>query len=47
MAGPVAGAALHGADAGDELPEPERLDHVVVGADLEQQDPVELVASGR
>ena len=37
----------HGADARDELAEPERLHHVVVGTELEQQHPVELVAARR
>ena len=41
------GAAEHGPDAGDELARAERLDHVVVGAELEAGDPVDLVAAGR
>ena len=41
------GAAGHGPDAGDQLPEAERLDEVVVGAELEAEDPVDLVAPGR
>ena len=40
-------AAEHGADPGDELARAERLDHVVVGAELEAGDPVDLVAAGR
>ena len=40
------GAALHRADAGDELAEPERLHDVVVGADLQEPDAVELVLAG-
>ena len=39
-----AGAAQHGPHAGHELAETERLDDVVVGPELEQQDPVDLVA---
>ena len=39
-------AADGGADAGDELAHRERLDQVVVGADLERADPVALGAAG-
>ena len=38
----AAGAAQHGADAGDHLGAAERLDHVIVGAELEADDPVGL-----
>jgi hypothetical protein len=41
------GAAQHGPDARDELAEPERLDHVVVGAELEQGDAVDLFTARR
>jgi hypothetical protein len=37
------GPTLHGANPRDELTEPERLHHVVVGADLQEPDAVELV----
>ena len=40
-------AAHHRPDASDELTEPERLDHVVVGAELEADDPIELLAACR
>ena len=43
--GLVAGAAQDGADACEELAEPERLDHVVVGAEFEQDHTVDLVAA--
>ena len=39
-------AAQHGADAGDDLGAAERLDHVVVGAELEADDAVGLRAAG-
>ena len=39
------GAPQHGADAGRELARRERLRHVVVGAELEPDDPVGLLAS--
>ena len=44
--GVALGAAQHGADAGDHLGRAERLDHVVVGAQLEAHDAVELAAAG-
>ena len=34
---------MHGPDARDELAETERLDDIVVGTELEQRHPVELV----
>ena len=37
--------ARDGADAGDQLAQPERLDDVVVGAELEPDDPVGLLAA--
>ena len=37
----------HGADARQQLAELERLDHIVVGADLQAHDPVDRVAHGR
>ena len=40
-----AGPPPHGADARDQLPEPERLHDVVVGAELEQEHAIELVAA--
>ena len=40
------GAAQDGADAGDHLGAAERLDHVVVGAELEADDAVGLGAAG-
>ena len=40
----VAGAAQHGADAGQQLPRVERLRHVVVGAEFQADDPVGLLA---
>ena len=40
-------SAEHGSDAGGELAWRERLGHVVVGAELEADDPVGLVAAGR
>jgi hypothetical protein len=40
------GPAQHAADAGDQLAGAERLDHVVVGAQLQADDPVRLVALG-
>ena len=36
----------HGADAGDQLAQAERLDHVVVGSQLEADDAVCLLALG-
>ena len=45
-AGGALGPPEHGPDAGDELLGAERLDHVVVGAELEARDPVRLVAAG-
>ena len=44
--GGVLGPAEDGPDAGDELLRAERLDHVVVGAELEAGHPVGLVAAG-
>ena len=44
--GALAGAAQHGADAGDELGHAERLHQVVVGAELEADDAVGLEAAG-
>ena len=44
--GALAGAAQHRADAGDELGHAERLDQVVVGAELEADDAVGLKAAG-
>ena len=41
----LAGPSQDGADARQELAEPERLDHVVVGAELEQDHAVDLVAA--
>ena len=41
------GAPRHGVDAGDQLAQAERLDDVVVGAELEADDPVDLLARGR
>ncbi len=40
------GAAQVGADAGEQLGEPERLDQVVVGAGVEAGDDVELLVAG-
>ena len=40
------GAAQHRSDACDHLAGAERLDHVVVGAQLEADDPVRLLAAG-
>jgi hypothetical protein len=40
------GATDHRADAGHQLAEPERLDHVVVGAQLQADDPVDLLGAG-
>ena len=40
----VAARRVHGADARDELAEAERLDDVVVGAELEADDAVDLLA---
>ena len=39
-------AAQHCAHSGDELPRRERLRHVVVGTELEPDDPVRLLAAG-
>ena len=39
----TAEAALHGADTSDQLAKPERLDHIVVGTQLEQAYAIELV----
>ena len=41
------GAAQHGPHAGDELAEPVRLGHVVVGTDLEADHRVDLTALRR
>ena len=41
------GAAGDGPDAGDQLPEPERFDHIVVGPQLQPEDPVNLLGAGR
>ena len=46
LRGGALGAAQHGADAGDHLGAAERLDHVVVGAELEADDAVGLRAAG-
>ena len=43
----MAGPAGDGPDAGDQLADAERLGHVVVGAELEAEHPVELVAARR
>ena len=43
--GPRQRSARHRADAGEQLAEAERLDHVVVRAELEADDPVDLVAT--
>jgi len=40
-------ATEHRPDAGHQLAEPERLHHVIVGAKLQQQHPVDLFAPGR
>ena len=45
-AGDPAPAAAHRPDAGHQLAEAERLHHVVVGAELEAEHPVELVGPG-
>ena len=44
---PRCGAAQHGADSGDHLPGAERLDDVVVGAELEPDDTVRLLPARR
>jgi hypothetical protein len=43
----AADATQVGADAGDHLRSRERLDHVVVGAELQAGHPIGLLASGR
>src|SRR6266545_2936100 len=39
-------ATQHGLDPGDQLARAERLGHVVVGAELQAEDPVDLVVAG-
>src|SRR6266516_5000118 len=39
-------AAQHGAHARDELPRRERLRHIIVGTELEPDDPVRLLTAG-
>ncbi len=43
----AAGAAKHRANTGHQLAKAERLDHVVVGAELQKQHPVDLLTAGR
>ena len=41
------GTAEHGFHPGDQLPRVERLRHVIIGADLQAHDAVDVVAAGR
>jgi hypothetical protein len=46
LADGIAGTAQHGADTGQQLPRVERLRHVVIGAELQADNPVRLLAHG-